>query len=543
MNDNDKEDIYKLDEDLEENKENKNNNDKDDLMKKLTKYGIIFLVCFILFIFMLAFITSCSRKEKKKLSENLNLSVGDSYTLNYTDFEWTSSNQEVAVVNNNKIDILKEGDVTVTITSSEEIITYTIHSEEKDAKVAGVKLSSNTIEVENGKTYDLTAKLIPEKSKSTITWFSSNENVATVKDGVISAVNPGTCMITVKTENGYTDTCLVKVLGDNSNNPVKSITIDSIDLSLNKGTSYPLSYKVEPSNSVNLVTWESSNNEIATVENGVIYPLSSGTVEISAKSGNINKSIKVTVIDKDENNKIILNQNEINLKINDTYTLVPKGSVDKVTWVSSDDSIATVDGNGVVTGKRIGNTIITAKAENGNSAQCLVTVSNEIINAETIELNVKNVSLNLNDTVKLVESISPSNGSIEVFWESSNTSVATVENGLVKAIGSGTATITASLPNGKKAECVVDVTPKNIKVIKVTLNASIVTLGVNGTSQLTATILPDNATDKTVSWKSSNSSIASVDDNGKVSAKGIGRAVIYASTASGVFDECEIIVK
>ena len=542
----DKEDIYKLeDDDIHESSENKNDN-----KNKLIKYGIIGICCFILFIILLAFITSCSNKSKKKLSEELNLEVGDSYTLNYNDFTWKSSNDTIAVVKDNKIEVLKDGDVTITITTSKEIITYALHIKEKNLEVTGVKLSSNTIEMEKDTTKDLTANLIPEKSKSTLSWYSSNESVATVSDGVIKSIAPGTCMITVKTENGYTDTCLVKVTGENSNNPVKSISIDSLDMALNKGTSFPISYKIEPSDSINLVTWESSDPKVATVENGVIYPLGEGKVKITAKSGSVAKSINVEVIDNTVKEKITLNQTNISLYVGNSYTL-STNSKKKVTWTSSDSKIATVE-SGVVTAKASGTIKIKATSENGNYAECIVEViekpkkeenpKEEVVINYTISLNMDMLDMNIGDSTKLVETISPSNNVSDVVWKSSDSTVANVENGVVTALKEGRSIITAELPNGSKAECTVNVNKRNIKVMSVTLNASFIYLESNKTAQLSATILPNNASDKTVKWRSSNSNIAVVDSNGKVTAKSKGRAIIYATSVNGVTDNCEIVV-
>lgn len=532
---NDKEDIYKLEDDVEENK--RNNNDKEDLKKKLIKYGIIAISGFIFFIFILAFITSCSSKPKKKLSETLNLSVGDKYNLSYSDFTWTSSNNDVAIVEGNAIEILKNGDAVVTVTTSNEIITYTIHSEEKEANVTGIKLSSNTIEIENGKTYELTANLMPNNSKSSISWYSSNEEVATVKDGIVKAVAPGTCMITVKTENGYLDTCLVKVLGENSSTPVKSIEIDSIDVSLNVGTSYPLSYSVEPSDSINLITWESSNNEIATVDNGIIYPVSKGNVKIIAKSGNVVEEIEVTVEDKE---KFTLNQTNISLYVGESYSLLSSVDDTAITWSSSSDMVAEVV-NGLVVAKASGTSIITAK-KGDSTATCTVTVINKQEVEEEISLNISEASINVGDSINLVETVTPSNNVSSVVWSSSDESVAKVEKGVVTGLKDGVSTITASLPNGKSAECKVTVSQKTVRVINIRLNANTVYIKVNGSSQLTAKVLPENATDKSIKWTSSDSGVATVDANGKVTAKKTGRAVIYATGVNGIHDECEIIV-
>ena len=128
-------------------------------------------------------------------------------------------------------------------------------------------------------------------------------------------------------------------------------------------------------------------------------------------------------------------------------------------------------------------------------------------------------------------------------WNSDNSGVADVDgNGTVKANGIGIATITCTAENGVKAQSIVTVFP--LKVSSVTLNKNSYEMSVGGTYSLTATISPDNTTNKTVKWFSSNENIAQVDDNGKVTAIGSGYCSIYAKAddGSGKFDKCLIHV-
>ena len=165
---------------------------------------------------------------------------------------------------------------------------------------------------------------------------------------------------------------------------------------------------------------------------------------------------------------------------------------------------------------------------------------------ESIELssNIINVGTGSGAIGVLTAKVLPSNTlDKKIIWKSSDTNIATVKDGEVTAIKDGTATITATLPNGEKAECVVNVSTKVINVLMVQINISSVTLNVNDTTQLTATVLPSNATNKTITWSSSNTNIVTVDKNGKVTAKAKGSAKIYARSANGVVDDCAIIVK
>ena len=164
---------------------------------------------------------------------------------------------------------------------------------------------------------------------------------------------------------------------------------------------------------------------------------------------------------------------------------------------------------------------------------------------DKISLNTSSLSMNVGDKVRLVETVTPSNNVSSVTWSSSDPSIATVTNGEVTAVKNGTTTITAKLPNGEQAECVVNVSTKVVKAALVTLNATKITLTVGGSTNLTATILPSNTTNKSITWSSSNPDVATVDKNGKVTAKKEGTAKIYARTDNGVFDidSCAVYVK
>ncbi len=544
MNDNNEEDIYKVDDDddyvIKEEK-------KNDLGAKLTKYGIITFIALIILVLLIAIFSPKQSTKKDVVTKEITLNAGDKYTIDYSKgtYTWTSSDQGVAKVSDDgEIIALKNGETTVTIKAGSETVTYKVRVDNLDDSiiVTNVKMEKNTIELEKDKTYDMKVEFTPSNVKNVeLTWTSSDENVVTVKGGTIKAIAPGTSMVTVMTPNGNIDYCLVKVLGDGKYNPIESITIKSTDVTLNKGTSYNLSYEVLPSESVNLVEWESSNPEVATVENGVIYALASGEVDITAKSGAIEKTINVKVNGETAAPKVVLNYNSLGLKVGEFFNLVVDNDVE-VEWISSDSNIVTVDQDGEIYAKGVGEATITAKTEDGFFDECSVVVSEQEV-YDKITLNTNSLSLNVGNTARLTATVTPSNNVSEVTWTSSNTNVVTVSNGDIIAKANGTATITAKLPNGEKADCIVTVSTKVVNVLQVQINVSDITLNVNGTAQLSAKVLPSTATNKTITWSSSNTSIATVDKNGKVTAHKKGSAKIYAKASNGVFDVCGVVVK
>ena len=161
-----------------------------------------------------------------------------------------------------------------------------------------------------------------------------------------------------------------------------------------------------------------------------------------------------------------------------------------------------------------------------------------------VSLNKNTSTLTVGDMETLTATVNPGDATDKtVTWSSSDTDVATVENGVVRAVGSGTANITVTATNGtddtsddKIATCTVTVnaaTPSVVNVTGVEINKTSTTLTVGGTETLTATVRPDGATDKTVTWSSDNTSVATVDANGKVTAVAAGTATITVTTTDG----------
>ena len=239
---------------------------------------------------------------------------------------------------------------------------------------------------------------------------------------------------------------------------------------------------------------------------------------------------------------VSLNKTEDALTVGDADTLIatinPSDACNKhVTWSSSNASVASVDSTGKVTAVSAGTADITVTTVDGKkTATCKVTVNNPVIHAISVSLNKAEDTIVVGNTDTLIATVSPADATNKnVTWSSSNASVASVDStGKVTAVSVGTADITVTTVDGNKtAVCKVTVINPVVHVISVSLNKTEDTIIVGGTDTLIATINPADASNKNVTWSSSNASVASVDSTGKVTAISVGTAVITVTTVDG----------
>ena len=165
----------------------------------------------------------------------------------------------------------------------------------------------------------------------------------------------------------------------------------------------------------------------------------------------------------------------------------------------------------------------------------------QIIPVASISVNPTSLTLEEGETSNISATVSPSNATDKtVTWSSSSNAVATIKDGVVTAVKEGSATITAKA-GGKTAVCEVKVNAKFVAVTSITLDQTSLDLKEGETATLTATVKPDNATDKAVAWTSSNDKVATVKD-GKVTAVKEGTATITA-TAGDKTATCKVTVE
>ena len=348
--------------------------------------------------------------------------------------------------------------------------------------------------------------------------------------------------------------CGVAACGDNNDNVIRvtSVGLNKYELTLAVGGEETLTAIINPSNATEqTVAWSSSAPDIATVDDsGKVAAKAVGETTVTATAGGKQASCKVTVTESTAVgvSSITLNHTDLVMTVGETNTnlvptVLPANSA-TVSWSSSDTDCVTVNDKGHVTAVAIGTATITATA-GGKSATCKVTVVAEKV-VEGVELSDEELELEVNGTKTITATVLPKGLNAVVTWTSSKTDVASVDNGRVTAHTVGETVITATAGE-KSATCKVTVkakTPATVAVESVSLDNTSLSMNIGDEEKLTPTISPSNATNKNVTWKSSDENIATVDGNGKVTAVKVGEATITVTTVDGgKTATCDVRVK
>ncbi len=417
-------------------------------------------------------------------------------------------------------------------------------------KPTSIQLSHTSSNKNVGQTFQLDVYLRPTDAQTVLTYTSSNPAVATIDNtGLVNCLSEGTTVLTVTTDNGLNASANLTVY------PVpNAVVISDTTLEMTQGETYTLSATVLPENVQDkTIRWISYNTELATVdESGTVTALKPGTVRVVARSWNSMQAecditIKAKVIPVTD---ITLSQSTMTLTEGESATLnatvSPDNATDKtVTWSSSNTNIVTVDAEGKVNAITPGNAVITATSGDV-SATCNVTVEKAYVPVTGISLNITNITLKIGENANLRATVSPADATEPaVTWSSDNAGVATVnESGYVTAVGEGIASIMAQAGD-YSTSCTVTVIRQEDPTIwptGVAVTPTQASIYRGETVQLNATVSPANAEDKSVTWSSSNETVATVNSEGLVSGIGQGTATITATTVNGLHTEVEINV-
>ena len=479
---------------------------------------------------------------------------------------WTSSDPSVVSVSSSgkitakKVNGVRSAVITATAAdgsgaSASHSVTVTPIAASVQILKAGQPVSGTVMVDIANPTLDLDALVAPSNASQSVTWKTSSSSRAVVDaNGVVTASRTGTVTITATAADGSGKKASVKL---SIVSPVQSITVSG-DTSLAGGKKGDLKASVYPKNATNKnVVWASSDPSVVTVNKygdlkaANVSSRRQATVTATAKDGSgVTGSVVVTVTPKVSNVDILRNSQPVSALGIDLGTVrtvqlgalvEPADAMQDVKWTTSSKKRATVDQNGVVTALSKGSVTITATAKDGSgkkasvkleigvmARQISITGGNKVASGKKLELGYR---------------IAPSNVSNKnVVWSSSNPSVAAVNKygvvtaGPVDAPTEVTITATAKDGSGTAGQQIIQVLPvaRSISIRRTDANmATALILNQGGSrAHLGASVYPA-AANQAVKWKSSNTSVVTVDSNGVVTAHKKGTATITATAADG----------
>lgn len=468
---------------------------------------------FIFSILTLLFCTSCSFSST---------SSSESSNSSYSNVNSSSSNSTDSFSSNS--------------TTSSNFISQT-SSSQQIIYVSSINLSITNKVMEIGEKSTLTYSILPENaSNKNVTWQSSATSIVSVdENGNVEAKAAGTSVITVTAndKNKVFAQCTIKVNAIVTN-------------------SWELITDINDLQSGDIVVLANSNA-------GNTAGKMSGSNYLAAVSSTFsNDKTSITSLSNEATNFVVGKSNTNWTLSNQEGILLGSTEAKKLSWGSGSTTwninIAS-NGDATITNTNSNYGILyynknSPRFTTYTSKQTLVQIYRgqkaEPIYAESLEINGK-TDLAIGETTQLSVSFTPSNTNQKnVSWKSSDTTIATISNeGLVTALKEGNVTITASV-NGENDQVIqnsLSLSIKHVSVTGLTLNTSSLELSINKTTKLTATVLPSNATNKQITWTSSNSSIATVTD-GTIKGISAGTATITATTQEGDFKaSCLVEVK
>lgn len=488
----------------------------------------------------------------------LEITQGDLYPLVLT-FEpdrpdnmkvkWVSSDESVVTVSDTGVVTgVGGGDAVISVITMDgvKVASCDVHVR---VPVTGITLSMTHVETNlSTGNYQLSYTILPEGDgvDRSVVWSSSNEDVLTVnQNGFVTFVNPGKATVICQTNDIGTDgnnliaTCEFFIY-----EPVTGISLDFTDVTLKIGENFRLTAEVLPLNATDKsVTWISSNTSVVTVdENGMLTAVGSGSAAVLVQSNDSGVTAMCNVSVYQPVETVTISNTEMTVRKGTVFWLYakagPENAVNKtILWTTSDPTVATVDETGMVTALMPGECTITATSQDtGIYATCKVTVTEPVTG---ITLNYTEAAIYAGDKLVIIPTITPIDADNKaVTYLSSDPSIAEVDaNGIVTGMKGGSCVIlVTTVERGLVASCKITVYEF---VTSVTINEKDVKYINNGASKaFTASVTPESASNRGVTWSSSNPNVLRVSQKGVVTAVGVGSATITATAAdgSGIFD-------
>lgn len=415
-------------------------------------------------------------------------------------------------------------------------------SQAEDA--TAITFAADTVLVAVGKTASVKASVTPyAANKKGLTYVSSDPSVVTVTNkGKLTGVAQGECQVTATSvyDPTVSQSVTVKVIL-----PVKKLTVTADSQTVAVGQTLQLSVGYQPEDaSILSATFASSKESVATVtDDGVVAGIKKGAASITVTSadGYAKATFKLTVVQAPEAIEITPETAAagVDRKVSLTATVTPKDANNKsVLWTSADENIATVSSKGQVTFTGVGTTQITATSQADPAVSASVPVQGLEL-AQGIAFDNTTYTVLINETAQLYVNITPDTTTDQsVTYKVKNAKIASVdENGVVTGLKGGKTVVYATTADGskKRASATIQVI---VPVKGVTYKYQDVRVGVGSRGSFTATITPSDASDKAMTWVSSDESIATVTGTtNRFTVKGRrwGRCKVTGTTEDGGF--------
>ena len=422
--------------------------------------------------------------EQLEIEESVKITCisSDNMNIEAEELRWWSSDPNVVSVDQaGNITAHSKGKVTIEVWWLEDInVTAQTDIEVvelKDIPVTGITLEKTTLEMKLNTSEMLVANVLPnDASDTSVAWSSSNEEIVSVINGQITALHVGTATITVTTKDGdFSATCVVTVTEEE-----KGISLSQEKISLVEGDCSLLEAIVTATDiNDHSVQWRVEDETIATMDSqtGIVKGIKAGKTTITATTADdkyqaicevevisleeIEERIEVTEVSINANSKDLSEDKtiEIGKVIILCATVEPAEATNQnIIWISSNEEIATVTQEGVVTTVGTGEVTFTAVSENG-AKQAEITIQVLGIAVTDIKLNKTNIELSIGEEVCLQADVQPDNAvNKNIIWSSDDASIATVDkDGNVTGVAAGTTKINVEACDGSgvKKTCVV----------------------------------------------------------------------------------------
>lgn len=380
--------------------------------------------------------------------------------------------------------------------------------------------------------------------RGNVTFSSSDESIAVVRSsGKVKGLAEGECTITITSAKDPSVTADVKV---QVVKPVKSLKASVASKEIPVGETMQVDYTLGPeSATLKAVTFSSSKETVASVNAvGIITAHASGTANITVRSvdGEVGDTIKITVVQPPE--EIAFKQPEYTVSVGSQLkfrvTVLPSNANNKrVEWLSSDESIATISKEGRLTAKSAGDVFVTAVSRGDPAVRSSVVV-HCVIPIQKVTFEEELHDLRVGETVQLYPALSPENATRSALaYSSSNPYVCTVdENGLVTAVRGGEATITACFSENENRRDTVKIRV-NVHVTGAVCNEKGMRIEVGTHAFGNVKLQPTDATNKNMTWTSTDETIASVTNTSnrpRIEAHKWGRVQLTGVTEDGGFE-------